>query len=88
MVGGRVGYQAWKEFGCVWLELVCHECLGQSGIWTSFDGELCSPPRFRIQGDTLIVTDEGPCRDGQAARKLEPQPSIFELGLVHNKIQA
>ena len=42
MVGGRVGYQAWEEFCCVWLELVCHECLGQSGIWTSFDGELCS----------------------------------------------
>ena len=42
VVGGRVGYQAWQEFCCVWLELVCHKCLGQSGIWTSFDGELCS----------------------------------------------
>ena len=40
VVGGRVGYQAWQEFCCVWLELVCHECLGQSGIWTRFDGEL------------------------------------------------
>ena len=31
VVGGRVGYQAWQEFCCVWLELVCHKCLGQSG---------------------------------------------------------
>ena len=30
VVGGRVGYQAWQEFCCVWLELVCHKCLGQS----------------------------------------------------------
>ena len=36
-VGGIVGYQVWQEFCCVWLEFVCHECLGQSGIWTSFD---------------------------------------------------
>ena len=41
MVGGRVGYQAWQEFFCVSLELVCYECLGQLGIWTSLDGELC-----------------------------------------------
>ena len=40
VVGNRVDYQAWKELCCVWLELVCHECLGQSGIWTSFEGEL------------------------------------------------
>ena len=40
IVGGRVGYLAWQEFCCAWLELVCHECLGKSGIWTSFDGEL------------------------------------------------
>ena len=40
MVGDRVGYQAWQEFCHVWLEFVCHECLGQSGIWTSFDEEL------------------------------------------------
>ena len=40
VVGGRVGYQGWHEFCCVWLDLVCQECLGQSGIWTSFDGEL------------------------------------------------
>ena len=40
MVGGRVGYQAWQEFCCVWLEFVCHDCLGQSGLWTSFDLEL------------------------------------------------
>ena len=40
VVGGRVGYQAWQELCCVWLELVCHKCLGQSGIWTGFDGEL------------------------------------------------
>ena len=38
--GGREGYQAWQELCCVCLEFVCHECLGQSGIWTSFDGEL------------------------------------------------
>ena len=25
MVGGRVGYQAWQEFCCVWLELVCQQ---------------------------------------------------------------
>ena len=31
VVGGRVGYQAWQDFCCIWLELVCHECLGQSG---------------------------------------------------------
>ena len=37
---GRDGYQALQEFCCVWLELVCHKCLGQSGIWTSFNGEL------------------------------------------------
>ena len=41
VVGGRVGYQAWQEFCYVWLELVCHKCLGQSDIWTSFNGELC-----------------------------------------------
>ena len=41
VVGGRVGYKAWQEFCCVCLELVCHKCLGVSGIWTSFDGELC-----------------------------------------------
>ena len=41
VVGGRVGYQAWKKFFCFWLQLECHECLGQSGIWTSLDGELC-----------------------------------------------
>ena len=41
VVGGRVGYQAWYESCCVWLEMVCYECLGQSGIWTSLDGELC-----------------------------------------------
>ena len=41
MVGGRVGYKVWQKFCCVWLQLVCHECLGQSGIWRSFDGELC-----------------------------------------------
>ena len=41
VVGGRVSYQAWQELGCVWLELVRHECLGQSGIWTGLDGELC-----------------------------------------------
>ena len=40
VVGDGVGYQAWQEFCCVWLELACHECLGQSGIWTSIDGEL------------------------------------------------
>ena len=40
MVGGRVGYLAWQEFCRVWLELVCHECLGQSDIWVSFDGKL------------------------------------------------
>ena len=38
MVGGRVGYQVWPEFSCVWL--LGRECLGQSGIWTSLDGEL------------------------------------------------
>ena len=38
MVWGGLGYQVWQEFCCVWLELVSHECLGQSGIWTSFDG--------------------------------------------------
>ena len=38
VVGGRV---AWLEFWCVWLELVCHESIWQSGIWTSFNGELC-----------------------------------------------
>ena len=43
MVEGRVGYQTWQEFRCFGLELVCHECLGQLGIWTSFDGELCQP---------------------------------------------
>ena len=42
--GGRVGHQAWQEFCCVWLELLCHEFLGQSGIWTSLDGELCYVP--------------------------------------------
>ena len=31
MLGGRVGYQTWQEFCCVWFELVCHKCLGQSG---------------------------------------------------------
>ena len=41
MGGGRVGYQALRELCCVWLELECHKCLGQSGIWTSFNGELC-----------------------------------------------
>ena len=40
VVGGRVDYQAWQEFFCVWLELVCHKCLVQSGIWTSLNGEL------------------------------------------------
>ena len=40
MVRGGVGYQGWQEICSVLLELVCHECLGQSGIWTSFDGEL------------------------------------------------
>ena len=40
VVGGRVGYQALQEFCCVWLELVCHKCFGQSGIWTSLDGKL------------------------------------------------
>ena len=39
-VGGRVCYQARQDFCCVWLELVSNECLGQSGIWTSFYGEL------------------------------------------------
>ena len=42
MVGGRVGFQAWLELCCGWLKLVCQESLGQSGIWTSLDGELCS----------------------------------------------
>ena len=42
MVGDRIGSQAWQEFFCVWLELVCNECLGKSGIWSSFDGELWS----------------------------------------------
>ena len=40
VVGCRVGYQAWQEFYCVWLGLVCNGCLGQSGIWTTLDGEL------------------------------------------------
>ena len=40
VVGGRAGNQAWQEFCYVWLELVCHECLRQSGIWTCLNGEL------------------------------------------------
>ena len=32
----------WQDLCCVWLELVCHECLRQSGIWTGFNGELWS----------------------------------------------
>ena len=39
--------QAWQEFCCVWLQLVCHECLGQSGIWTSLNRQLC--PRSHIK---------------------------------------
>ena len=41
VVGGKVGYQAWQKLSCVGLELVCHEFLGESGIWTSFHRELC-----------------------------------------------
>ena len=40
IIGGRVGYQAWQEFRCVWLELVGQECLEKSGIWKNFDREL------------------------------------------------
>ena len=36
VIGSRVDYQAWQEFCCVCLELMCHECLGQSGIWARF----------------------------------------------------
>ena len=43
VIGGRVGYQAWQNICCVWLKLVCHKCLWQSGIWTNFDEELCYP---------------------------------------------
>ena len=52
MVGGKVCYQALHEFCSVQFELVCHECLRQSGILTSFDGELCTvrdpPPLFPL----------------------------------------
>ena len=57
VVGGRVGYQAWQESCCVWLELVCCECLGQSGIWTSLNGELCLSTRAQkaLRGTRCFV---------------------------------
>ena len=39
VVGGKVNHQSCQEFCCVWGDMR-HECLGQSGIWTSLDGEL------------------------------------------------
>ena len=41
VIGGRVGYYAWTMFCYVWLKLDWCEYLGQSGIWTSLDGQLC-----------------------------------------------
>ena len=40
VIGGRVGYHGWTEFCYDWLKLDCCECLVQSGIWTSLDGQL------------------------------------------------
>ena len=40
VVGWKAGNQTWQEFCCVCLALVCHKCLGQSGIQTSLNGEL------------------------------------------------
>ena len=40
-IGERVGYHGWREFCYVWLKLDWCECLAQSGIWTSLDGQLC-----------------------------------------------
>ena len=40
VIGGREVYHGWTEFCYVWLELDWSECLRQSGIWTSLNGEL------------------------------------------------
>ena len=53
MVVGKVVCQAWQEFCRVWLELVCHKRLGQSGIWITFNRELwkpCGNFRSMLQG--------------------------------------
>ena len=41
VVGGRVDYHGWTEVCYVWSELDWSDCLGQSGIWASPNGELC-----------------------------------------------
>ena len=45
VIGGRVCNHGWTEFCDDWLKLDWCECLGQSDIWTSLDGQLCQPPK-------------------------------------------
>ena len=40
LIGWRMVYHGWTEFCYAWLQLDQSECLGQSVIWTSLNGEL------------------------------------------------